>query len=139
MDEKIKMTIAQKQNCLISNEDASALKEAVSQAFKMNKNPMLQCMAMDRYGKLVNIQIRASDLWPAMEEQILQVVLWAKHCYMNMGSEMKQRLMNNGIMLSGGLANCFGLKEALKHEFDCPIICTTKPECDIIEQMKGLK
>lgn len=139
MDEKIKMTIAQKQNCLISNEDASDLKEAVSQAFKMNKNPMLQCMAMDRYGKLVNIQIRASDLWPAMEEQILQVVLWAKHCYMNMGSEMKQRLMNNGIMLSGGLANCFGLKEALKHEFDCPIICTTKPECDIIEQMKGLK
>ena len=99
----------------------------------MNRNEM------DRYGKLVNIQIRASDLWPAMEEQILQVVLWAKHCYMNMGSEMKQRLMNNGIMLSGGLANCFGLKEALKHEFDCPIICTTKPECDIIEQMKGLK
>lgn len=139
MDEKIKTIIAQKQNCLISNEDAMALKEAVSNAFKENKNPLLECMAMDRYGKLVKIQVRATDIWVALEEEIKQIVLWAKHCYMNMGNEMKQRLMNNGILLSGGLANCFGLKEALKHEFDCPIICTIKPECDIIEQMKGLK
>lgn len=139
MDEKIKTIIAQKTNCLIWDEDASALRETVSQAFYSHKNAMLQCHALDRFGKVTQIQVLSSDIWPAMEEEIKQIVLWARQCYMNMGNEMKERLMRNGIHLSGGLASCFGLKEALSQAFDCPIICTKLPECDIIEQMKGLK
>lgn len=139
MDEKIKTILAQKQNCLISNEDASALKEAVSQAFRQNKNPMLQCTALDRFGKATRVEIRAGDLWPAMEEVIKQIVLWAQECFQSMGVDMKEHLRTKGIYLSGGLAHCFGLKEALQHAFDCPIICTKTPEYVMIEQMKGLK
>lgn len=139
MDEEIKLIVAKKTNCLISNEDAKALKKAMSDSFNNQKNAILECNAFDKRGQLVRIQLRASDIWPAVEKVIQQIVLWAKSCYMNMGMDMKQRLMHNGIYLSGGLANCFGLKQALQKEFDCLIICQNNPECAIIEQMKGWK
>lgn len=139
IDDKIKMMIASKTNCLISDEDASALKEAVSNTYKQNKTSTLSCGAVDRYGKTVQIQISCNEIWPCIEEELKQIILWARECYMNMGVEMKSRLMKNGIRLSGGLSHCFGLVQGLKHAFDCPIICTNEPECDMIEQMKGLK
>lgn len=139
IDEQIKKLMAQKTNCLVSDEDAMVLKEMASKALFEQKNVTLTCHALDRFGKQVVVSIRAYQLWPAFEDTIKQIVLWVKQCYMNMGMEMQRQLMENGVYLSGGLARCFGVKQALQHELDTLIICTNHTECDIIEQMKGWK
>ena len=48
-------------------------------------------------------------------------------------------LYENGILLSGGMANCFGLRQNLQEELNHPVICTNRPESDLIENMKGWK
>lgn len=139
MDDQIKRIVATKTNCLISNEDASALKHAASDAFWKNKNVRLACMAMDRYQRLGQIEISASDLWPALEMIEQQIVLWAKQCFKEQPFEMKQALLKKGILLDGGLAHCFGLRQLLEQAFSCPVITPEFPEYEIINTMKELR
>ena len=79
------------------------------------------------------------DLWPCMKSVIDQVTLWAKQCMERVSVEMKEQIHENGILLSGGMANCFGLRQNLQEELKHPVICTNRPESDLIENMKGWK
>lgn len=138
VDEEIKRIVATRTNCLISNEDARALKEAASDAFHQHKNVQLSCMALDRYQHLGQISIRAWDLWPGMEMVEQQIVLWAKQCFKEQPLQMKEAILKTGIRLSGGLAHCFGLVPLLEQAFQCPVLHTNTPEYDIINTMKEL-
>ena len=139
MDEQIKRIVATKTNCLISNEDAMALKKAASDAFWKNQNVRLSCTALDRYQHMQRISISAWDLWPGMEMIEQQIVLWAKQCFKEQPLQMKEALLKNGFLLSGGLAHCFGLRQLLEQAFGCTILHTNTPEYDIINTMKELK
>lgn len=139
VDEQIKRIVATRTNCLISTEDARALKEAASDAFWKNKNVQLSCTAFDRYQRLGQIAIRAWDLWPGMEMVEQQIVLWAKQCFKEQPFQMKEAILKTGIRLSGGLSHCFGLVQLLEQAFRCPVLHTKTPEYDIINTMKELR
>ena len=139
MDEEIQKIVVQKTQCLISIEDARILKEAASKSLMKRQNAKLSCFAMNKYQKYVKIEISSMDLWPAMESVEKQIVLWTKECISKLGLEMQDRIMQKGITLSGGLANCFGLKPYLEHELHCPVICTEDSCYDILDRMKELR
>lgn len=139
VDEFIQKRIAEMTNCLISSEDACALKEAASNALWKGKNATLMCNASNQRNEYVQIQVKAMDLWPCMESVIQQVTLWAKQCMERVSIETKEMIHQNGILLSGGMANCFGMRQILEQELNHPVICTEKPEDDLLENMKGWK
>ena len=68
-----------------------------------------------------------------------QIVLWAKQCFKEQPFEMKQTLLKKGILLDGGLAHCFGLRQLLEQAFSCPVITPEFPEYEIINTMKELR
>lgn len=137
IDESIQKIVAQKTRCLITPEDACALKEAASNAFWEQKNPVLSCVGLDRFQKYVRVQIYAMDLWPCMEATFRQIVLWAKQYYGSLGKEYRGYVEEQGILLSGGLASCFGLRQLLKQGLDCRVFCTNEPKYDMIEVLKA--
>lgn len=139
VDELIQKKIAELSNCLITFEDARALKEAASQALWKGKNATLLCNAKNQRNEFVQVTCKAMDLWPCMKSVIDQVTLWAKQCMERVSVEMKEQIHENGILLSGGMANCFGLRQNLQEELNHPVICTNRPESDLIENMKGWK
>lgn len=139
IDEEIKRIVATKTNCLISNEDARALKHASSDVFWRGKNARLSCTAMDRYQNLVSVEISAADLWPALEMVEKQIVLWAKTCFKEQPFEMKQALLKRGIYLSGGLARCYGLSQYLEQAFSCAVHSEALPEYEIINRLKEIR
>ncbi len=139
VDELIQKKIADMTNCMIGPEDASALKEAASQALWKGKNATLLCTAINSRNEYVQIQCKAMDLWPCMESVIQQITLWAKQCMERVSIEMKEMIHQNGILLSGGMAYCFGMRQLLQQELNHPVICTECPENDLIENMKGWK
>lgn len=139
VDELIQKKIAKMTNCMIGIEDANALKQAASQALWKGKNATLLCTAINSHNEYVQIQCKAMDLWPCMENVIQQITLWAKQCMESVSIEMKETIHQNGILLSGGMAYCFGMRQLLQQELNHPVICTEKPEDDLIENMKGWK
>ncbi|WP_303973333.1 rod shape-determining protein, partial [Faecalicoccus pleomorphus] len=118
-------------------EDAGALKEAASNALWENKNVTLQCSAVNQYNQWTQIQLRTLDIWPCMMNVINQIVLWAKQCLQQVDVDMKEKIYQNGILLSGGLANCFGLRQTLEEELNQKVICSEHPEMDLMEALKG--
>ena len=137
IDEEIQRMVAKKTRCLISEEDAGALKEAASNALWENKNVTLQCSAVNQYNQWTQIQLRTLDIWPCMMNVINQIVLWAKQCLQQVDVDMKEKIYQNGILLSGGLANCFGLRQTLEEELNQKVICSEHPEMDLMEALKG--
>ena len=136
MDEAIQEQVGKLNNCLISLEDANALKHAISDILWQNKNGTITCWGMNRYQKYEEIKVRAFDVWPSMEQVEILIVEQAKECFKNMGMLNRQKVCRNHVYLSGGMANCFGLKQMLEEELYCPIICTQAPSYDIISSMK---
>ena len=139
IDEIIQSMITRRTQCLIAEEDARNLKESASKALKKNKNATLSCFGMNRYQQYQKIEVKAMDIWPCMEQVHQQIVLWAKDCFDKISLEMKEKVMQEGIYLTGGLASCFGLRQYLNHEMKCPIVVSDIPALDILEQMKGWK
>ncbi len=139
MDEMIQKIVAKKTQCLISDEDAKELKEHASMYLSRKQNANLSCFGMNKYHKYQKIEISAKEIWPAMENVEKQIVLWAKECRTVLGLDMQMAIAESGIVLSGGLANCFGLKQYLEHELKCPVKCSMNPEYDIFKKMKEWK
>lgn len=138
MDEQIVQMVLKKYKCFVSMEDAQVLKEASSKNLEKNKNAKLSCFAMNKYKRYEKITITSMDVWPCIESIEKQIVLWTKQMISSVSLEIQEKILENGIYLSGGLANCFGLAAYLKHELHCPIICTDTPQYDMMNKMKGL-
>lgn len=137
VDEAIIQHVARRYRCLISEEDACALKEAASQALWKQKNVLLRCNAKNQYNQFIQIEIRSVDLWPCMESVIQQITLWAQHCLEQVPVELKEMIHEYGVLVSGGMASCFGLTQSIETALNQPVICTEAPYLDILENMKG--
>lgn len=136
MDEVIQEKVGKMYNCLISLEDANAIKKAISDVLWQNKNGTISCWGMNRYQKYEKIEVRAFDVWPCMEEVEKQIAQEVWQCFQQMGMITRQKVCRNHVRLSGGMASCFGLRQMLEKELYCPIICTQAPSYDIISAMK---
>ncbi|MDD7282194.1 MAG: rod shape-determining protein [Erysipelotrichaceae bacterium] len=136
IDEAIVQTVLKKTKCFISMEDARMLKEACSKSLLKNKNAKLSCFGMNKYNQYEKVQVSSMDLWPCIEAVEKQIILWTKQMISTCSLELQEKILENGIYLSGGLANCFGLQPYLKYELKCPIICTNTPQYDIMNKMK---
>ena len=136
MDEAIQERVGRMHNCLISLEDANAIKHAISDVLWQNKNGTIQCWGMNRYQKYEELSLKALDFWPCMEEVENQIAESVKESFRQMGMLNRQKVSQNHVHLTGGMAHCFGLRQILEKELYCPIICTQEPSYDIISSMK---
>ncbi len=136
MDENIQQYFEQNYRCFVTLEDACALKEAATAAFLQSKNVTLRVNAFNAERQLGQLQIKAMEIWPCMQSICDQITLWAKDAMEHIDVNMKEAIHANGILLSGGLARCFGVKQSLEYALNCPVLCTATPEYDIIENMK---
>ncbi len=136
MDENIQQYFYNKYRCTVTLEDACALKEAASSAFFKNKNVGLQVNAFDARGTFGQLPLKAMDIWPSIQSVCDQITLWAKQAMEQIDVNMKEEIHRNGILLSGGLANCFGLRQTLEYALNDPVIVSDAPELDLIENMK---
>lgn len=139
IDEMVQKIVVQKTQCLISNEDARVLKENASKHLCLKQNAMLSCFAMNKYQKYVKVEVSSKDLWPAIEKVEKQIVLWAKECISVLGLDLQLQIFDNKVLLTGGMANCFGLKQYLEHELSCEVMCSPNPEYDIMRRLKEWK
>lgn len=139
VEENIIDLIQKKYGCIITIEDAHALKEAASNALWKGKNARLRCNARNAQGQYGIVEVRALDLWPCMKDVIDQIMLWTKQCLEKVSVDLKENIQKNGILLSGGMAKCFGLRQTLEQALNYPVIVTDTPDLDLIENMKGWK
>ena len=139
MDEQIQKIVFMKTGCFISKVDASSLKEQASLSLKNRRNDMLACFGFDKNQNLCKIQIEATSLWPALEMVARQIALWAKHCFDTLPTKIQESILVHGIEIGGGLASCYGLAEILSQQLSCPILCTKRPHCDMIDALKEYK
>lgn len=121
MDRAIQEYIGKTYKALIFEEDAAALKEAASKAFYENRNPRFSCIALDQTGQYVQLEFPALDLWPSMEKVEKQIVMWMKDLLSQIGVDQMERVLKKPLLLCGGLAQCFGLKEMLEQEIGCKV------------------
>lgn len=137
VDEAVVQYIAEKTNCIITIEDACTLKEMASEQLKQSNNAILRCTAKNLFQEYVQLEVRCMELWPCMEGVIKQIVLWAKQCLEPLSIEMKENIYQNGVVLSGGMASCFGMVQTLEMALNQPVICNQDPYLDILNTMKG--
>ena len=136
IDEAIQKVVTQKSRCLISDEDAIALKEAASRSLANRKQETLMCNAKNQYNQFVQIQVRPSQLWPCIQSVAKQITLWAKQCLESVDNETQEILHKNGILMSGGLSQCFGIKETLEQELNMPVYVSSDPQWELVRQLK---
>ncbi len=133
MDDAIMDYVASKYKALLFTEDASALRIAASRAFREGRNPILSCTVLDQTGQYVRISFPAFELWPAIDSVESQIVLWARSLVAEKGVNMMERILRKPVLLSGGLADCFGLKEKLEAGLHCKVIVNEYGEDALIE------
>lgn len=136
IDEKIQEIVFKQFGVSITRVDACNLKMAVSRSLKDQKTSILSCTGIDASYQLCTIQIPSRLLYSALVDVERQIVLWAKACFEQVELSIQKQVLLQGITLSGGLANCFGLVELLKQAFSCDVFCTNQPQCDMINALK---
>ncbi|MBQ0064610.1 MAG: rod shape-determining protein [Firmicutes bacterium] len=139
MDEQIQRLVAQKSQCLISEEDACSLKEKATQAFRNKSKDPIQCYGYNRYQQFVVLNIKPADIWPAMENVIHQIAMWAKDELNKLDGEKKLVIQQGGVYLSGGLAECYGMQSILSRELHVSCDKISKPSWAMVERVKGWK
>lgn len=121
MDEAIMDFIGSRYRALVFAEDAAALRMAASKAFSENRNPILSCTALDQSGQYVRISFPAYELWPVMKSVLDQIVLWVKSLIAQKGPDLMDRILRHPVILSGGLSECFGLRQMLEEQLHAPV------------------
>lgn len=109
MDQDITEYIARTYRTMISLEDAATLREAASNAFREQRNPILSCLGMDRHSHFVRIEFSAFELWPSIRKTEEAIVDAAKSILRKVSVEAAEKAGRQPVILSGGLCECFGL------------------------------
>lgn len=128
IDEAIMEYVANTYRSLMFYEDAAALKKAASDAFWNQKNPVLSCVVLDQRSQYVRLSIRASELWPAISGVLKQIVMWARELVSQLGLENMEEVLKYPVYLTGGLANCYGLRQMLEEQLNTNVIVLEEPE-----------
>lgn len=137
MAQRLIEKLAREKQVLISAEDALALIEEASRQFYDQKTPVLQISGMDRYQKIVSVEVRPRQIWDVMDAYETRIVSWSRDVLESFSDSRMLELLETGIFLSGGLGHLYGLKERLEKEFNAPVHCSATCENDLFEHMKG--
>lgn len=116
IDRAIAALIGRRYRSMISAEDARALKEASSRAFAGQRNPKLSCTVLDQKQGYVRLTIPAFELWPCLEETEKRIASSVRTFLASLGLDTLEKALESPVLLTGGLAECFGLKETLEKE-----------------------
>lgn len=128
IDRAIAAMIGRRYKSMLSSEDACALKEAASAAFWQNRNPNLCCTAFEQKQGYVRLCFPADQIWPAIEETEKRIASAVRSFLASLGLETMEKALENPIVLTGGLACCYGLKQILENELCCSVIVPENPD-----------
>lgn len=135
MDNAISKEITRVFQVLISNEDACALKEAVSHALSQNRNPILSVVGLNRHNEYVQIQFRAADLWGCMEPILLEIAHQAATFVCQKGPELMEQVLAAPILLSGGFGQCYNFVALLERALHTHVQLCEDPENWVINHL----
>lgn len=127
MDRAIAAMIGRDHHALVFAEDARELKEAASRAFAKGRNPLLSCTVLDNRQGFVRLEMPAMEIWPCIEETEKRIAADARAFLASIGLESMESVLAKPVRLSGGLAQCFGLKETLENALQTEIVIPENP------------
>ncbi len=134
--EAIQMLVASRLNCLITMEDANALMITASSLMTEHKTALLSATGFDRYQNFVKLDVKSSELWPCFAQVEDQIALWAKSLFETVSLSAQQKIASQGVQLSGGLADLYGLSHTVSRALGCPVICSKEPEYGLLKALK---
>ncbi|MEY8309111.1 rod shape-determining protein [Erysipelotrichaceae bacterium 51-3] len=135
IDEAISREITRVFQCLISSEDACALKEAVSNALSQGRNPVLSVTGLNQHNEYVQIRFRAADLWGCIEPVLRRIAQEASRFVCRKGPEIMEQVLRHPVLLTGGLASCYGFSDLLKQSLHCEVQIPDNPAEWVLERL----
>jgi rod shape-determining protein MreB len=133
MDEAILQYIKSKYNLLIGERSAELIKTTVGNAYRDEKADHMQIKGRDLASGIPKIiGIDSDEVREAIIEQIKTVVETVKSALEQTPPELAADIVDNGIVLTGGVALLKGLDSLLREETGLPITITEDPLTTVV-------
>ena len=133
MDEAILQYIKSKYNLLIGERSAELIKTTVGNAHRDEKAEHMQIKGRDLATGIPKIiGIDSDEVRQAIIEQIKTIVETVKSALEQTPPELAADIVDNGIVLSGGVALLKGLDNLLREETGLPITITEDPLTTVV-------
>lgn len=133
MDEAILQYIKSKYNLLIGERSAELIKTTVGNAYRDEKADHMQIKGRDLATGIPKIiGIDSDEVRQAIIEQIKTVVETVKSALEQTPPELAADIVDNGIVLTGGVALLKGLDSLLREETGLPITITEDPLTTVV-------
>jgi rod shape-determining protein MreB len=133
MDEAILQYIKNKYNLLIGERSAELIKTTVGNAYRDEKAEHMQIKGRDLATGIPKIiGIDSDEVRQAIIEQIKTIVETVKSALEQTPPELAADIVDNGIVLSGGVALLKGLDSLLREETGLPITITEDPLTTVV-------
>ena len=133
MDEAILQYIKSKYNLLIGERSAELIKTTVGNAHRDEKAEHMQIKGRDLATGIPKIiGIDSDEVRQAIIEQIKTIVETVKSALEQTPPELAADIVDNGIVLSGGVALLKGLDSLLREETGLPITITEDPLTTVV-------
>lgn len=133
MDESILQYIKSKYNLLIGERSAELIKTTVGNAYRDEKAEQMQIKGRDLATGIPKIiGIDSDEVRQAIIEQIKTIVETVKSALEQTPPELAADIVDNGIVLTGGVALLKGLDNLLREETGLPITITEDPLTTVV-------
>ena len=133
MDEAILQYIKSKYNLLIGERSAELIKTTVGNAYRDEKDEHMQIKGRDLATGIPKIVgIDSDEVRQAIIEQIKTIVETVKSALEQTPPELAADIVDNGIVLTGGVALLKGLDSLLREETGLPITITEDPLTTVV-------
>lgn len=133
MDESILQYIKSKYNLLIGERSAELIKTTVGNAYRDEKAEHMQIKGRDLATGIPKIiGIDSDEVRQAIIEQIKTIVETVKSALEQTPPELAADIVDNGIVLTGGVALLKGLDNLLREETGLPITITEDPLTTVV-------
>jgi rod shape-determining protein MreB len=133
MDEAILQYIKSKYNLLIGERSAEVIKTTVGNAYRNEKAEHMQIKGRDLATGIPKIiGIDSDEVRQAIIEQIKTIVETVKSALEQTPPELAADIVDNGIVLTGGVALLKGLDNLLREETGLPITITEDPLTTVV-------
>lgn len=133
MDEAILQYIKSKYNLLIGERSAELIKTTVGNAYRDEKAEHMQIKGRDLATGIPKIiGIDSDEVRQAITEQIKTIVETVKSALEQTPPELAADIVDNGIVLTGGVALLKGLDNLLRQETGLPITITEDPLTTVV-------
>ena len=133
MDEAILQYIKSKYNLLIGERSAEQIKTTVGNAYRAEKAEHMQIKGRDLASGIPKIiGIDSDEVRQAIIEQIKTIVETVKSALEQTPPELAADIVDNGIVITGGVALLKGLDKLLREETGLPITITEDPLTTVV-------